>query len=239
MTIKDRLVHYNRLVGPTGERLATFFRFQNRPSSDYPRVYLPYDSLLNHKSRLVRETKFWLGDLLSPENILEIQLILICHDVHELYDGDESRLAASGEGEIAQNCQNLLPDDIERFKSFLEGENFLENGREQLPQSPLAIIARALDTIDGNYFAFALLENYALIAGNELVDPILQRLLDRSYAYVNKMRVKYRNKIAQTPGQYELDLVAIYERLLQVEAEKISRFSESIRSLGYTTGEII
>ena len=234
MTPKERLIHYSKVEGPKGT-LATLFRFQNKPNSDYPQIYLPHDSLLNHTSRLVRETKLWLEDLLTRDELLETQHILVGHDVRELVDGDESRLSASGMERINRANQILLDDDVDRFESFVEGQNFLENGIEEFPRSPLSILARVLDTIDGNYFAFAMLENYAIKVGGRTPDHALQKLLDRSYAYVNKMRLKYRNKIAQTLNRYELDLVAIYEHLRRIEAEKLDRFSAVIERQGYRT----
>ena len=136
--IKDRLTYYNKLVGPRGDRLATLYRFQVKPNSDYPRIYLPFDSLLNHKSRLVRETKRWLGDLLPASIIEELQLILISHDVGELIHGDVSRLSASDDTEETTGVEDLLlPDDYLRLGDFVTDQSFLENGGEKSPESPL------------------------------------------------------------------------------------------------------
>lgn len=238
--IKDRLTYYNKLVGPRGDRLATLYRFQVKPNSDYPRIYLPFDSLLNHKSRLVRETKRWLGDLLPASIIEELQLILISHDVGELIHGDVSRLSASDDTEETTGVEDLLlPDDYLRLGDFVTAQSFLENGGEKSPESPLSFIARILDTIDGNYFAFALLENYATKVGGETPDPNLQNVLDRSYIYVNKMRLKYRNKIVQTYCRYNIDLSSILVRLQQVEAEKLNQFSRVIQNQGYRITDLV
>ena len=239
MIVKDKLVYYNQLKGTDSERLATLFRFQNKPNSDYPQIYPRHDSLLNHKSRLVRETKIWLSDVVSSEDILEIQLILVGHDVQELIDGDVSRLAGQDHEEEAKTDELLLPDDITRYENFVEAQNFLENGKDELPKSFPAIIARILDTIDGNYFAFALLENYATKVGGETPDPNLQNVLDRSYIYVNKMRLKYRDKIVQTYGRYNIDLSSILVRLQQVEAEKLNQFSRVIQNQGYRITDLV
>ena len=164
--IKDRLVHYSKLVGPHGDSLASLFRFQKKPNSDYPKIYLPFDSLLNHKSRLIRNTHRWLGEFLTREDIFEVQCTLACHDVPELVDGDVSRLAASDlQSESAINPLIellLLPDDVTRYRDFLVAEDFLEHNGVSIPDSFYSLIARMMDTIDGNYFAFALLENYAI-----------------------------------------------------------------------------
>lgn len=237
--LSEKLAYYNQIKGSDGNRLATFYRFQNKPSSDSPRIYLPYDSLLNHTSRLCRETKLWLGDILSGADILETQLILVGHDVDELIKGDVSRLAGEDKAEEVGTEQIRLPDDEIRFGNFVVAQNFLENGGTEIPGTPLAIIARVLDTIDGNYFAFALLENYAIRVGGENPDTKLQTLLDRSYAYVNKMRLKYRTKVATVADHYRIDLASILERLLQKESENISRFSAVIRDQGYRVSNLI
>ena len=238
--IKDRLTYYNKLVGPRGDRLAILYRFQVKPNSDYPRIYLPFDSLLNHKSRLVRETKRWLGDLLPASIIEELQLILISHDVGELIHGDVSRLSASDDTEETTGVEDLLlPDDYLRLGDFVTAQSFLENGGEKSPESPLSFIARILDTIDGNYFAFALLENYAFKVGGEETDPALQLMLDRSYSYVNKIREKYRQRIAHIASSFDLDLVSILRHLQTTETELLRKFGKTLTAEGYRISEII
>jgi len=237
--VKDRLIYYSGLVGPGGDRLTTLFRFQTKPNSDYPQIYRPHDSLLNHKSRLLREAKLWLSDIISPENILEIQHILVCHDVQELMDGDVSRFMEVGEGQTVGTNQLLLPEDIVRYKDFITAQNFLEKGIGVLPSTPHSIIARILDTIDGNYFAFALLANYATKVGGETPDPNLQTSLDRSYSYVNKVRAKYKNKITSVAREYGVDLPTILDHLQQIEWEMLDKFSRVIGKQGYRVTEII
>lgn len=239
MTLQERLSYYNQLVGPHGERLATRFRFQSKPGSDYPRIYLPYDSLLNHESRLLRWTKLWLSDMLSPAQILEAQLILIGHDVLELRDDDVNRLSTEVEEQRAEPDQFLLPEDVDRYRDFVTAQYFLEKGSAVLPAFSLSLIARVLDTIDGDFFAFALLENYALKVGGEVVDPRLQETLDRSYVYVNKMRQRYRERLALTNGHYPLDLSTVLERLQAVESEKLLKFSQEIERQGYLITPLI
>lgn len=239
MKVKDRLIYYNGLVGLGGDRLATLFRFQTKPNSDYPQIYHPHDSLLNHKSRLLRETKLWLSDIISPEDILEIQHILVCHDVQELMDGDISRFTEVEIDQIGGTDQLLLSEDAVRYKDFLSAQNFLEKGTAELPTSPHSLIARILDTIDGNYFAFALLANYATKVGGETLDPNLQTSLDRSYSYVNKVRAKYRKKIILVAGIYSLDLLGVLYHLQQIEKEALEKFTREIEKHGYRIAEVV
>lgn len=238
VNIKEKLIHYGQLEGSDGERLATLFRFQTKPNSDHPQIYRRHDSLLNHKSRLVRETWLWLSDIVTPEDILEIQHILVCHDVQELMDGDVSRFVEVEMGQIGGTDKLLLSEDLARYQDFIGAQKFLENGAVELPTSPHALIARVLDTIDGNYFAFAMLENYATKVGGETPDPNLQRALDRSYGYVNKIRLKYKDRIALTVGRYNLDLVTILNHLQEIEKEKLTKLSRSIEEQGYRLTEI-
>ncbi len=239
VNVMERLIYYSRLVGPGGDRLATLFRFQTKPNSDYPQIYRPHDSLLNHKSRLLRETKLWLSDIISPEDMLEIQHILVCHDVQELMDGDISRFTEVEIDQIGGTDQLLLPEDAIRYKDFLCAQSFLEKGTAEPPTSPHPLIARILDTIDGNYFAFVLLVNYATKVGGETLDPNLQTSLDRSYSYVNKVRAKYREKIISADGKYNIDLLRILNHLQQIEREMLEKFSRGIEGWGYRISTII
>ena len=194
----ESLVHYNSIAGPNGERLATTFRFQGKPNSDFPQIFRPFDSLLNHQSRLVRNAQIFLGNVLSPEHIQELQKILACHDVPELIEEDVSRLAivegVPPETEIDIVDLLLLPEDVPRYRDFEVAQRYLENGLDQQPQNPLSLIARILDTLDGNYFAFATFSNYAVKVSGSYLDPNLQFLLEKSTEYVNSTRKKILQK---------------------------------------------
>ncbi len=241
MTVVEKIKYYNSVTGPSGERLATFFRFQNKPNSDFPNIYKPFDSLLNHHSRLVRNTRLWLEGILTEEQITETQNILTSHDVLELRDGDVSRLNtdetaeefADGLGEL------LLDEDIKPYIDFLKGQLFLEKGINELPDSSLSLVARMMDTADGNYFAFCLLAEYAEKVGGEVLDDRLQVLLDRSYAYVNKMRVKYKERLKLARGGYDLDLDLVLKKIQDKEEEVLKNLSARISKAGYEVTEVV
>ncbi len=240
----ERLKHYNEVKGPHGERLATMYRFQNKPSSEYPQIYLPHDSLLNHKSRLIRNTHLLLKDILPPSEKEELQLILACHDVPELIEGDVSRLARATIKKSAESSQKtieelLLPEDIARYHDFEKAQQFLERGADLLPDNYLSLIARIMDTYDGNIFAYALLENYARKVGGETLDSSLQTVLDKSDVYVNKMRLRYRERIAQVGNHYNLDITPLLTRIQDEELAQLARFSSSLAQNGYRTTPLV
>lgn len=241
MNVVEKIKYYNSVTGPNGERLATFFRFQNKPNSDFPNVYKPFDSLLNHHSRLVRNTRLWLEGVLLDEEITETQNILAPHDVMELRDGDVSRLNTDettdefvdGLGEL------LLEEDIEPYMDFLKGQLFLEKGINEIPDSQLSLVARMMDTVDGNYYAFCLLAEYADKVGGEVLDDRLQMLLDRSYAYVNRIRTKYRERLKLTAGKYDLDLCVISKKIQDKEEEVLNQLAARIVKAGYKVTEVV
>lgn len=241
MKVVEKIKHYAWITGPDGERLATFFRFQNKPNSDFSNIYKPFDSLLNHHSRLVRNTKRWLEGVLTEEQIVDTQNILASHDVMELRDGDVSRLNtdetaeefAVGLGEL------LLGEDIKPYTDFLRGQLFLEKGVSELPDSPLSLVARMMDTADGNFFAFCLLAEYAEKVGGEVLDDRLQVLLDKSYAYVNKMRIKYKERLKLVRGSYDLDLDLVLKRIQGKEEEVLNNLSTRISKAGYGVTKVV
>ena len=239
----ESLVHYNTIAGPNGERLATTFGFQGKPHCDFPQIFRPFDSLLNHKSRLVRNAQLFLGNLLTPAQISELQIILACHDVPELIEEDVSRIADT-HGVPPSTAPDildllLLPEDVPRYRDFEVAQRYLENGLDRLPQNPLSLIARILDTLDGNYFAFATLSNYAVKVGGSYLDPNLQFLLEKLTEYVNSTRKKYCEKIYSIQERYEFSLLPTLEQLQSIEKDKLDAISSVITRAGYSVPKIV
>ena len=244
--IKERLTHYNNLVGPNGERLANTFRFQGKPNSDHPQIYRLYDSLLNHHSRLLRSTNILLSSFLPPEKILELQLILVSHDVPELVEEDISRLASLTSGDDVVPAETdediatalLLPDDIPRYRDFEIAQRFLENRGGKLPDNPLSFIARVLDTIDGNCFAYATLEHYAAKVGGETPDPNLQLMADMSAKYITMTREKYHTRFQEIVSLYPINLMGMLVHLHTTEKRKLDKSIGMIQQNGYRAPHI-
>lgn len=250
--LKEKFEYYNSIVGTKGERLSSLYRFRNKPNSDYPQIYFPYESVLDHEVRLVTQTKQLLEGIIPQEDILEIQEILIAHDVKELFDGDISRLDQESVESLTcdEDKENIfLPGDLERYRDFLRAQahleikhsdpKYYEVSEDELPHNYYPLVARLLDTIDGNYYAFALLANYAHKVGGESPDKNLQRMLDVSYMYVNRTRQQYLDRVILLNGVYDVDLYNLFLYLQDVESALIYNFSNEIRSQGYRTTSVL
>lgn len=244
MELYNRFISYKDRQGIDGKNMGTFYRFKGEPNSEFPHVYKDYDSLSHHTMRLLIATQMLLPHYLTPDQIRQTQYILITHDVPELDEGDVSRLATQVNGSGLQKTPDhilerlLHADDIVRYRDFETAEHFLEKGSDELPQSPLSIIARMLDTLDGNCYAFAIQETHFSKLEKD-IHPRVQAVFERGFNYVNRTREKYRTKIAYTDGYYELNLRPILQHIHEVEKKKIEEISTRIRQYGYTHPEIV
>lgn len=241
MNANERLYHYNAKKY-NGNGLEQTFRFRGKPNSEFRQIYKEYDSLLNHHSRLIRNTKRFLDGVLPPEEIKEIQIILSSHDVPELVEGDVSRLIEDAPVETKKNVIDLLllADDAPRYRDFETAQHFLEQDHDQLPDNPLSFVARILDTVDGNCFACEILENYAIKIG-PAKSKELETALNRTQKYINKIREKYRDRIdsLKDKGYYQLDISPLLTHLQTIEMEKINKSLSIIKNAGYEIIEII